>query len=212
MRQLNTGERIKERRKELKLSAEALGKLIGKDRATIYRYEKNEIENIPYTLIVELASVLHVHPAYLMCWDDGPTDLVSERTYFPTAISAGLPLEVDGITEASKISISDEVLGRYAKDKDIFFARINGDSMNRLMADGSLIAVKPVNSTENLVNGDIVVYSNGGDYSVKHFYKYGDTLVFKPNSTTVHDEHTYNAKEDNVQIHGKVVTYIVNVD
>src|SRR5699024_4729522 len=138
---MNTGERIKARRKELKLSAEKLGSLIGKDRATIYRYENNEIENIPYTLIKELSNILHVHPAYLMCWDDESVETAHDYIYFPTAISAGLPLEVDGVTESSKISVSDEFLGKWSNNKNIFFAHINGDSMNRLMADGSLIAI-----------------------------------------------------------------------
>lgn len=135
----------------------------------------------------------------------------STFTYFPTAISAGLPFEVDGMTEASEISISDEVLGKYANDREIFFARINGDSMNNLMEDNSLIAIKPV-TLDSLKNGDIVVYSTDGEYSVKHYHKYGDTLVFKPNSTkSEHSEHEYSVNDD-IRIHGKVVTYIVNVD
>ena len=136
--------------------------------------------------------------------------LADEYTYFPTAISAGLPLTIDGITEASKISISDEVLGRYANDKDVFFCRANGDSMNRLFTDGSLLAIKPI-TLDSLKNGDIVVYSYDSEYSVKHYHKYGDTLVFKPNSTTEHQEHEYNVN-DRVKIYGKVITYIVNTD
>src|SRR5699024_5553801 len=91
-------------------------------------------------------------------------------TYFPTAISAGLPLSVDGITEASKISISDEVLGKYANDKDLYFARANGDSMDKLFKDGSLLAIKPI-TLDNLKNGDIVVFSDEYEYSVKHYHK-----------------------------------------
>src|SRR5699024_4340819 len=116
----------------------------------------------------------------------------NDYNFFPTPISAGLPFEVDGITEASKISISDEVLAKYANDKDIFFTRANGDSMNNLFDNGSLLAIKPINNKTDLSNGDIVVYSKDGDYSVKHYHKYGDTLVFKPNSTTKHKEHEYN--------------------
>ena len=36
---MNIGQRIKERRKELKMSADELGQRLGKDRSTIYRYE-----------------------------------------------------------------------------------------------------------------------------------------------------------------------------
>ena len=41
---LTAGERIKRLRKERGLSADELGRMIGKDRSTIYRYERGEIE------------------------------------------------------------------------------------------------------------------------------------------------------------------------
>ena len=41
-----SGERIKERRKALGLSADELGERMGKDRATIFRYEKGDIDMV----------------------------------------------------------------------------------------------------------------------------------------------------------------------
>lgn len=64
-----SGERIKERRKALGLSADDLATRIGKDRATIFRYEKGEIENMPLAVIYNLAEALHVSPGYLMGWE-----------------------------------------------------------------------------------------------------------------------------------------------
>ena len=64
-----SGERIKERRKALGLSADDLAARIGKDRATIFRYEKGEIENMPLVVIYNLAEALHVSPGYLMGWE-----------------------------------------------------------------------------------------------------------------------------------------------
>lgn len=66
------GERIRKRRIELKLSPEDLGNKIGKDRATIYRYEKGEIENLPVGIIAPLATALHTTPQYLMGWEENP--------------------------------------------------------------------------------------------------------------------------------------------
>ncbi len=36
---MTIGQRMKQRRKELKMSADELGNRLGKDRSTIYRYE-----------------------------------------------------------------------------------------------------------------------------------------------------------------------------
>src|SRR5690606_39902988 len=49
------GARIKRRRMELGLSVEDVAKALGKDRSTIYRYESDEIENMPVSVLVPLA-------------------------------------------------------------------------------------------------------------------------------------------------------------
>ena len=76
---MKIGERIKNRRKELGLSADELAELLGKNRATVYRYESSEIENMPTTILEPLAKALRTTPAYLMGWEDpgeksAPTD------------------------------------------------------------------------------------------------------------------------------------------
>ena len=70
------GNRIKERRKELGLTAEDLGKRIEKDRATIYRYENGDIEKLPLNVLTPLADALYTSPDYLMGWTDDPNDTV----------------------------------------------------------------------------------------------------------------------------------------
>lgn len=63
------GPRIKQRRKELKMSADELAKKLGKDRSTIYRYEKGDIENLPLDILDPIAEALETTPAYLMGWE-----------------------------------------------------------------------------------------------------------------------------------------------
>ena len=67
---MNIGQRIKERRKALKMSADALGEKLGKDRSTIYRYEKGDIENLPLDILEPIAEALSTTPAYLMGWEE----------------------------------------------------------------------------------------------------------------------------------------------
>lgn len=69
MTNLKIGQRIRKRRKELKLSADELGKRLGKDRSTIYRYEKGEIENLPLDILQPIADALNTTPQYLMGWE-----------------------------------------------------------------------------------------------------------------------------------------------
>lgn len=66
---MKIGERIKQRRIELDMDADELANKIGKSRATVYRYENGDIENMPTTVLEPIAKALQTTPAYLMGWD-----------------------------------------------------------------------------------------------------------------------------------------------
>lgn len=63
-------ERIRHRRKECGLSADAVAEQLGVSRATIYRYESAEIKNMGVDKIEPLARALHTTPRYLLGWTD----------------------------------------------------------------------------------------------------------------------------------------------
>lgn len=67
---MNIGQRIKQRRKHLRLSADELASKIGKNRATIFRYENGDIENLPLDILEPIAEALETTPQYLMGWDE----------------------------------------------------------------------------------------------------------------------------------------------
>ena len=73
-------DRIRECREAAGMRVEDLARIIGKDRATVYRYEKGEIENYPTEVIAKLAVALGVSPGYLMGW----TDNKDPNTEMPT--------------------------------------------------------------------------------------------------------------------------------
>ena len=67
---MTIGERIKQRRIELGLSVDEVAEKLGKNRATVYRYESNEIENLPVGTLEPLSKILETTPAHLMGWDE----------------------------------------------------------------------------------------------------------------------------------------------
>lgn len=67
---MNTGSRMKERRKALHISAETIADKLGVSPATIYRYEKGDIEKVPTTILEPLSRILQTTPEYLMGWSD----------------------------------------------------------------------------------------------------------------------------------------------
>jgi len=66
---MTVGKRIHDRRIEIGLSVDTLAEKIGKNRATVYRYESDDIENLPLSIIEALSSALKTTPAYLMGWE-----------------------------------------------------------------------------------------------------------------------------------------------
>lgn len=67
---MDTGHRIKARRKKLGLSVDDLALATGKDRTTIFRYEKGTIEKIPSSVLEPIASALQTTPGYLLGLSD----------------------------------------------------------------------------------------------------------------------------------------------
>lgn len=67
---MTIGERIKQRRKELKITAVDLGKKLGLDRSTIFRYESGFIEKVPVDVLKSIADALDTTPEYLMGWEE----------------------------------------------------------------------------------------------------------------------------------------------
>ncbi|MEH7464094.1 XRE family transcriptional regulator [Bacillus thuringiensis] len=218
------GQQIKYYRKLKKMTQKELGLRIGKKHNTISSYENgtNEPEqdalfSIANALGISINNLFPSTTEPYMISDQHTSIAKPQYNYFSTPISAGLPFCIDSISEdeLEKISIPDSLLGKWAGNKGIFITRVNGDSMNRIIPHCSIIVVKKV-ELSTLKNGDIVVFSNGGDYSVKRFFhdKDNERLVFRPDS---YDNRFFdymvsyeNAK--NLKIHGKVVLYIVELD
>lgn len=210
------GSEIKRNRKRRNITQRELGKMIGVKNNTISAYERGTIST-DLDVLFKLADVFNTSiddffpQNNVIAESPAEYNVTKHYDYYPTAISAGLPIGVDGQTESQKLAIPDELLGRYAGHKDIVILRICGDSMDELMQDGSIIAIKPM-PLESLKNGDIVVYSLNGEYGVKQYNKQDNTLIFRPLSTNkAHFDQIYELS-NNITIHGKVIMWTVTQD
>lgn len=99
-----TGKRIKDRRRDLGIGVQELADMLGKNRTTVYRYESDAVEDMPYVVLQNLAEVLRTTPAYLMGLTNDPTD------YSDPELLTGLPLAMH--QEWQDEGLSDEEMGR----------------------------------------------------------------------------------------------------
>lgn len=85
---MTIGQRIKNRRIELNLSVDEVAEKLGKNRATVYRYEKDDIKDFPITVLEPLAKVLETTPADLMGWEYDFKDTPGKSDISPNNIDS----------------------------------------------------------------------------------------------------------------------------
>ena len=212
---------IKSRRIELGLTQKEIADKIGVSEGTVSRWESGNISNMRRDRIAKLAEILQISPAVIIGIKDTNVTPVIEcsshkYSYVDAPISAGTPETFDDVYELPTISVADCFLGRYAGNKDVVIMRVNGESMNRIIPDKSVIAVKRNVDINSIHDGDIVVvYINGSDcgYTVKHFYRdtKKDIIILRPDSTfTSFTDITVNKEnDDSLYLIGKVIAYNV---
>ena len=109
-------EKIRQRRLELGLTVDEVAAKLHKNRATIYRYENEDISKLPASILEPLADVLDTTPYYLMGWENKNQNIiVEEQTLQPEAIEvAKLYLQLDDLDRAE---IRGEIKGMLKKPK-----------------------------------------------------------------------------------------------
>lgn len=72
---MSTGERIKSRRKQLSISADVLAERVGVSRATVFRWERGEIEKVDAKVLNKVAVALNTTSKYLLGLSDNPDEV-----------------------------------------------------------------------------------------------------------------------------------------
>lgn len=173
---MTVSERIRQRRLELGLTVDEVAARLHKNRATIYRYENEDISKLPASILEPLADVLDTTPYYLMGWENPHENVntVFDKVQVPVlgSVPAGIPIEaIQDILDYEEIS--DEL----ARSGEFIALRIKGDSMEPKFSEGDVVIIR---RQEQVENGEIaIVMVNGNDATVKKFYKTdaGVTLI-----------------------------------
>ena len=82
-------QRIKSRRKELRMTLEDVGNALGVTRVAVSRWENGLINNINIDKIEKIAEVLQCPPSYLMGWTDS---IDGDSKAVPDSISKAITL------------------------------------------------------------------------------------------------------------------------
>lgn len=213
---MTIGERMKLRRNELKISADLVAEKLGVSRSTVFRYEKGEIEKLPTNILSNIAEILKTTPSYLMGWEEQPalptasTELIDLPLYGDVAAGALAEMESVDVWDVKNIQLPKVILPALSSYANLFAMRVNGDSMDKVIPDHSLVVVKPCED-HLYKDGDIVVFSYNGEYSLKRYRPNAmkGFILFEADSHNTDFQDIPINKDDmpEARIYGKVIFY-----
>ena len=91
---MNINDKLSQRRKELGLTLEDVGKMVGVGKSTVRKWETGDIANMKRDKIALLAKALKVSPAYIMGWEETkPADNADELDVENDKLFKNLTLE-----------------------------------------------------------------------------------------------------------------------
>ncbi len=209
----DTGERIRNRRKQLNISADALAEHLGVSRSTIFRYENGNIEKIPARILPDIAKFLQTSEAYLMGWNNSalpntcvpPSEKVYPLAHSPIPFLEGM---VNGSPKYRTMDHEAYPRSEIAITAD-FFMKAPDDSMkNARIRGGDIIFIKEQDRAEN---GEIaaVALENSSSMALRRFYWYGskELLILKPENPDFEDLLFQGDEKSKVRILGIAVAF-----
>lgn len=205
-------ENIKKLRNKLGLNQTELAMKLGyADKSMIAKIEKGLID-LPQSKIIAFANVLNVSPSELMGWEN---DVVTEipitfDDYFPlhysTNLSAGT---LEELLDSEPDAIVYVPIKYQMIKKRLHAFKVNGTSMNNIIADNSIVVAEDVQSILNLKDGQIVVAWVNGLATVKRLYVNGNQITLMPDSSDKsHQPIMINTDIDTVSIIGRVIWHM----
>lgn len=202
---MTTGDRIKYRRKKIGVSAEKIADAVGVSPATIYRYEKGDIEKVPVEIVKEIARVLHTTPAYLMGWEkEGCTvppgfEPLPEMVQVPLigTIACGTPILAEENIQ--------EYIGVPAAWHADFALKCKGDSMAPTIKNGDIVCIRKQPVVES---GEIAAVRIGEEATLKHFHKQGNIITLVADNAAVCPPMVFTDQQlEEIEIEGRAVGF-----
>ena len=204
---MDFGTILKKVRQSKDMSQEELAKRVNTSRSNIANYEVGK--NMPSVeMLDKLSEVLNVSIDYLLGKEEinNKQDLTDKLFLIPIVgrVPAGEPLLAEENIEGY-LPI-DPIMYNLTSPDNLFFLKVVGESMNKVVANGSFVLVKKQEYAET---GDVVVALVNGDNeaTLKRFKDLDNNFVMlEPDSTFAEfTPRIVNLRDTEFKIIGKVI-------
>lgn len=205
---MTTGQRIKARRIEMGYTVDQLAEILGKNRATVYRYESGDIDDMPTKVLESVAKALRTTPARLMGWsDDVDYSWLKNRDDIHSIDTASFPV-IGEIACGEPIVMNEEhevYVDASARIKADAILVASGNSMiGARIYDGDIVFIKFQPEVEN---GEIAAVAINDEATLKRFYKFGDSIVLRAENPNYKDIIIDASNTDTIRVIGKAVAF-----
>lgn len=161
---------VRNRRSELGITLEEVGKIVGVSKATVQRWESGAIKNVRRDKIEKLAKALQISPAYLMDWEEIPQNepknvFSVEGEYVKVPVVGRVAAGMGCLAENNIIDYEPILRESLTQGEDYVFLRVVGDSMYPEFKEGDLVLVRCQTSVDS--GSYAVVIIDGEDGVIK---------------------------------------------
>lgn len=204
------GYKIAEARIAKGWSQQELAEKLDTTQQTIQRYESGA-RDIKSSVLIKLSSVLGVTISYLLGMENAalPNNSTIDVPLYGR-IAAGEPIEMVEVEDSQPVPIKV-----HEKFPDAFLLRVEGDSMNRILPNGSYALIDPAQK-EPISGKPYAVCVNGFDATIKRVRRLNNGFELVPDSTDpTYVPKVFNYNEpgtDPVTVIGRVVYYVLPFD
>jgi repressor LexA len=205
------GEKVKYLRKSKKMTQQELAEIIGVSQSSIGMIESNK-QGASNETLIKLSKALNVTLDELMGIDSNE---LKESSAVYDAINKDMSnvinIPIVGIVRAGKPILAQENIEGYLptlkhfldNDKDYFYLKVKGDSMDQEFKEGSLLLIE---KTPCIENGQIgVVLIDSLEATVKKIVKNDNMITLIPMSNNpIYVPKMFDIQRDEIQIIGVV--------
>lgn len=152
---MTMGERIKALRHDKNLTQEALGEILGIQKAAVQKYEKGTVKNIKRDTLIKMSQIFDTTVEYII---NGNSDIISNllpvndqnmiKIPVLAEVSAGMGCHAEIFDEFSTgyepVSVDD-----INSDETYVYLRVKGDSMYPLFIEGDLALIRVQSSIDS---------------------------------------------------------------
>ena len=200
---------IEQRRKELGLTLEEVGKAVGVSKSTVKKWETGYINNMKSDKIALLANVLQISPLEFL-------DIKTEGNMIANKYDNIFPIETHKIPLLGEIACGEPIFASEDKESYVeagtnikadFCLKAKGDSMiNARIHDGDIVFIR---SQEMVENGEIAAVIIDDEATLKRLYYYPEKgqLILNPENTAYSPLVYIGEDLNKIRILGKAIAF-----